>query len=193
MASQVNTHVYGLVMGDRLTKLDWLKHGLRTLANAGPGALKVGPMAAKLNVSRGSFYWHFHDIDDFRTQLLQHWQETSTDQIIDALDARPGDPDRLRDLLHEAFGRQPRLDHAVRSWAAHDKDVASVVAAVDDRRITRVARLLADAGVDATRAAHRALFLYWAFLGQAAVADQRHTSLAKDALNDIAHLFGGPD
>ena len=180
-------------MGDRLTKLDWLKQGLRTLANAGPGALKVGPMAATLNVSRGSFYWHFQDNEDFRSQLLQHWQETSTDQIIDALDARPGDTGRLRDLLHEAFGRQPKLDRAVRSWAAHDKDVASVVAAVDDRRITRVARLLADAGVDATRAAHRALFLYWAFLGQAAVADQRHTALPKEALNDIAHLFGTPD
>ena len=180
-------------MGDRLTKLDWLKHGLRTLADDGSGALKVGPMAAVLNVSRGSFYWHFRDIDDFRTQLLQHWQETSTDQIIDALDARPGDPDRLRDLLHQAFGRQPKLDRAVRSWAAHDKDVASLVAAVDDRRIARVTQLLVDAGVDTTRAAHRALFLYWAFLGQAAVAGQRHTSLPKEALNDIAHLFGTPD
>jgi len=180
-------------MGDRLTKFDWLKHGLRTLANNGPSALKVGPMAAKLNVSRGSFYWHFRDIGDFRSELLRHWQETSTDQIIDALDARPCDPDRLRDLLHEAFGRQPRLDRAVRSWAAHDKDVANIVAAVDDRRITRVARLLIDAGVDNTRAGHRALFLYWAFLGQVAVADQRHTSLPKDALNDIAHLFGAPD
>jgi AcrR family transcriptional regulator len=179
-------------MGERLTKLDWLKQGLRTLADDGSGALKVGLMAAKLNVSRGSFYWHFQDIDDFQTQLLQHWQDTSTDQIIDALDARPGDPDRLRDLLHEAFGRQPRLDRAVRSWAAHDKDVASIVAAVDDRRITRVARLLVDAGVDNTRAAHRAVFLYWAFLGQAAVADQRHTSLPKEALNDIAQLFGAP-
>jgi AcrR family transcriptional regulator len=180
-------------MGDRLTKVDWLTHGLRTLAHDGPGALKVGPMAAALNVSRGSFYWHFEDIEDFRTQLLQHWQETSTDQIIDALDARPGDPGRLRDLLHQAFGRQLRLDRAVRSWAAHDKDVARMVAAVDDRRIARIARLLVDAGVDATRATHRAVFLYWAFLGQAAVADQRHTSLPKDALNDIAHLFGGPD
>ncbi|WP_245273176.1 TetR/AcrR family transcriptional regulator [Microvirga lotononidis] len=150
-------------------------------------------MAAKLNVSRGSFYWHFQDIEDFRSELLQHWQETSTDQIIDALDARPGDPDRLRDLLHQAFDRQPRLDRAIRSWAAHDKYVAGIVAAVDERRIARVARLLVDAGMDTTRAAHRALFFYWAFLGQAAVVDQRHTSLPKEALNDIAHLFGGPD
>ena len=81
-------------MGDRLTRSEWLRHGLRTLASDGPGALKIGPMASKLNVSRGSFYWHFRDLEDFRRQLLQHWQETSTDNVIEDLDARPGDPDR---------------------------------------------------------------------------------------------------
>ena len=45
-------------MSDRLTKSEWLRHGLRTLASEGPVALKVGPMSEKLNVSRGSFYWH---------------------------------------------------------------------------------------------------------------------------------------
>ena len=57
----VNTPVYGRVMTDRLAKSDWIEHGLRTLANEGANALKVGPMAAKLEVSRGSFYWHFRD------------------------------------------------------------------------------------------------------------------------------------
>jgi hypothetical protein len=46
-------------MKNRLTKSDWIKHGLRTLAEEGAGALKVGPMATKLEVSRGSFYWHY--------------------------------------------------------------------------------------------------------------------------------------
>ena len=54
-------------MSDRLTKSDWIDHGLRTLANDGPNALKVGPMATTLKVSRGSFYWHFRDIADFRS------------------------------------------------------------------------------------------------------------------------------
>src|ERR1700731_1432717 len=67
----VNTPVYGGTMNDRLTKSDWIRHGLRTLAKDGPNALKVGPMSTKLKVSRGSFYWHFRDIADFRSQLLQ--------------------------------------------------------------------------------------------------------------------------
>src|ERR1700680_636047 len=71
----VNTLVYGGAMNDRLTKSDWIEHGLRTLASEGANALKVGPMAAKLKVSRGSFYWHFKDIADFRSQVLRSWRE----------------------------------------------------------------------------------------------------------------------
>ena len=176
-------------MSDRLTKSEWLRHGLRTLASEGSGALKVGPMSEKLNVSRGSFYWHFRDIEDFRCQLLERWQEISTDQIITELDSRPGDPGRLKDLMHRAFNTQRNLDQAIRSWAAHDQNVARIVAAVDVRRIGRVARLLVEAGVDSERAAHRAAFLYWAFLGQPAVMDRRHASLPTQALTDIISLF----
>ena len=71
----VNTLVYGSGMDeqatkDRLTRTAWLDHGLRMLARQGATALKVGDLAAGLNVSRGSFYWHFKDIGEFRLQLL---------------------------------------------------------------------------------------------------------------------------
>jgi AcrR family transcriptional regulator len=79
-------------MNNRLTKPDGLRHGLRTLANDGTNALKVGPMAAKLKVSRGSFYWHFRNIADFRSQLLRSWQERSTDQVIGS--SKPRSPGR---------------------------------------------------------------------------------------------------
>ena len=74
-------------MNDRLTRSDWMDQGLRTLADHGPHALKVGAMAARLNVSRGSFYWHFRDIADFRAQLLQGWRERATDQVIRKMEA----------------------------------------------------------------------------------------------------------
>jgi len=159
------------------------------LAREGQGALKVGPMSAQLGVSRGSFYWHFRNIGEFRSLLLREWQEISTDQIIDELDARLDDPNRLKDLVQRAFGGQRKLDRAIRSWAAQDRKVAAIVAAVDAKRIARLARLLAEAGVDGKHAGHRAVFLYWAFLGQTAVMDQRHASIPDHALNDIASLL----
>jgi len=176
-------------MNDRLTKSDWIRHGLRTLAKDGPNALKVGPMSTKLKVSRGSFYWHFRDIADFRSQLLRSWQERSTDQVIQDLDAREAEPDRLKHLMRRAFGGTRNLDRAIRSWAAEDENVARIVASVDGRRVARIAKLLAEAGVEGERALHRAAFLYWAYLGQAVVMDPRHSSISAVALDDISDLF----
>ena len=176
-------------MNDRLTKPDWITHGLRTLARDGPNALKVGPMATALKVSRGSFYWHFRDIADFRSQLLRSWQESSTDQVIRDLDAREGEPDRLKDLIRRAFGGTRKLERAIRSWAAEDDGVAKIVASVDRRRVARIAKLLTEAGVDAERALNRAAFLYWAYLGQPVVMDARHSSMPTLALDDISDLF----
>jgi AcrR family transcriptional regulator len=185
----VNTPVYGATMNDRLTKDDWITHGLWTLANDGANALKVGPMAAKLKVSRGSFYWHFRDIADFRSQILRSWQERSTDQVIRELEAAKAEPDRLKHLMKRAFVAKRNLDRAIRSWAAEDEDVAKIVASVDARRVAYIAKLLVAAGVESKQALHRAAFLYWAYLGQAIVMDPRHSSIAESAIDDIGGLF----
>jgi AcrR family transcriptional regulator len=178
-------------MTDRLGKADWIAHGLRTLARDGANALKVGALAAGLKVSRGSFYWHFRDIADFQAQLLQRWQESSTDQVIRALDARKGEPGLLRELMQSAFTSGRRLDRAVRSWAAEDRAVAAVVASVDAKRVSRIAALLIEAGVAQDHAPHRAAFLYWAYLGQVAVMDRRYATLPATALDRITALFEG--
>ncbi len=187
--AEVNTPVYGADMNDRLAKDDWLTHGLRTLAKDGANALKVGPMATKLKVSRGSFYWHFRDIADFRTQLLRSWQERSTEQVIRDLDARKAEPDRLRQFMKRAFAARRDLDRAVRSWAADDEEAARIVASVDARRVAYIAKMLVGAGVESRQALGRAAFLYWAYLGQPIVMDPRHSSIPESAIDDIGELF----
>jgi AcrR family transcriptional regulator len=176
-------------MTDRLSKTDWIRQGLRTLATDGANALKVGPMSTALEVSRGSFYWHFRDIADFRSQLLRSWQERSTDQVIRELEAQNAEPGRLKHLLKRALATKRGLDRAIRSWAAEDEDVAKVVAAVDDRRVAYIARMLVASGVESRQAHPRAAFMYWAYLGQTMVMDPRHSSLSPAAIDDISDLF----
>lgn len=185
---RVNTPVYGRGMTERLSKADWIAHGLRTLTSDGVAGLKVGSMATGLQVSRGSFYWHFEDIADFRSQLLKSWQERTTDQVIRELETEAG-PERLKQLLTRAFDARPTVDRAIRSWAAEDEDVAAIVASVDARRIAYIADLIVAAGVERQRAQRRATFLYWAWLGQTLVMDARHASLADVEMNDICELF----
>jgi AcrR family transcriptional regulator len=175
-------------MDDRLTRDDWIEQGLRTLARGGVNALKVGPMSTKLKVSRGSFYWHFRDIADFRSQILRSWQERMTDQVIEEI-AGKAEPDRLKHLMRRAFAVKRGLDRAIRTWAAEDKEVAAIVASVDARRVAYIAKLLVAAGVESRRAFPRAAFMYWAYLGQVIVMDPRHSSISALAMDDISDLF----
>ncbi len=191
--ARVNTHVYGGAMSgltsQRLSKSRWIRHGLRTLADQGAQGLKVGPMAAGLKVSRGSFYWHFRDISDFRAQLLATWRERTTERVIRDLQADPDEPGRLATLLRRALGVRRPLDRAVRAWAAQDPEVAAEVAAVDTRRVAYIATLLTEAGVPPTRARDRAVFLYWAYLGQPTVMDPAAATLPAEAIAELAALF----
>ena len=145
-------------------------------------------MSTELKVSRGSFYWHFRDIADFRAQILRSWQESTTDQVIQEI-AEQAEPDRLRHLMRRAFSMKRSLDRAIRSWAAEDENVAAIVASVDARRVAYIAKLLVAAGVESQKALPRAAFMYWAYLGQAIVMDSRHSSIAASAMDDISDLF----
>ncbi|CEJ12522.1 hypothetical protein BN1110_02821 [bacterium YEK0313] len=194
----VNTPVYGNAMTDRLTPADWIAHGLDTLARRGPNALRVGAMAAGLHVSRGSFYWHFRDIGDFRDRLLKAWLDEATEQVIARIDAAPAGPGRLKALLRSAFVTRPGLadagrafaaEAAIRAWAVEDPAVAAMVAAVDERRISYICGELAAAGLDSRTALGRATFLYWAYLGEARAMNARDGAVDSAAIDDIAALF----
>ncbi len=184
----VNTLVYGATMSDRLTKPDWIRHGMLTLAREGPGALKAGPMAEALKVSRGSFYWHFADIADFRAQLLQAWRERATDQVIRDIE-HTAEPDRLKHLMQRAFIGRRGLEPAIRAWAAQDKDVAAIVAEVDAKRVSYIAKLLVSVGIETQQARQRAAFVYWAYLGQALVMSRRHATIPATGMDAISALF----
>ena len=176
-------------MTKRLTKIDWLNFGLVTLKTAGATALKADPMAKALNVSRGSFYWHFADIDQFKTDLLHHWQDLTTDQIIAGLESELAPCARLNALMQQAFNADRSLERAVRAWAIQSPPSAKAVAAVDRRRIAYIAGLLDAAGLAPAYTAARATFLYWAYLGQPVVMDPTHSRLNTTQLSAIAKLI----
>ena len=55
--------------GRRLTADDWIEAGFAVLADRGPNALRVDTLCDRLNVTKGSFYWHFTDMPTYRDEL----------------------------------------------------------------------------------------------------------------------------
>src|SRR6185312_1050876 len=95
----VNTVVSGGVMADQLSAQDWVDQGFRTLAGQVFCALKAEPLAKAMGVSRGSFYWHFADIDAFHAAILKAWRAVAAEAIISDIEAASAGDDPLAILL----------------------------------------------------------------------------------------------
>ena len=152
-------------MADQLTARDWLKQGLKTLVQDGFTALKAEPMAKAMGVSRGSFYWHFADVEAFHAEILDYWREIAAERIIDDVGAAAGKNNALQLLLHRVFGERLALENSVRRWAVVDPRAKAAVEAIDKRRLGYVESQMHNAGVSRDVARARAQILYWAYLG----------------------------
>jgi AcrR family transcriptional regulator len=153
--AQDNTLAYGLAMANtpRLTKDDWHKAGFRALTKLGPEGLKAEPMARDMNTTKGSFYWHFRDVGQFRQAMLEHWEQRAFTDIVSVLEQEPSIPKRLRRLGQIAanaawpdYGDGP-IEPAIRAWARSDAAVAGAVRRVDTKRLDYLAGLLAGIGL----------------------------------------------
>jgi AcrR family transcriptional regulator len=58
-----------LITGRRVTADDWIQAGFNVLAEGGPNALRIGRLCDRLDVTKGSFYWHFTDMRAYRAAL----------------------------------------------------------------------------------------------------------------------------
>jgi AcrR family transcriptional regulator len=180
-------------MTRRLTAQDWIDFALTTLAREGFDALKADVLARKLGVSRGSFYWHFIDLEDFHARVIERWRETATEAVIADLERYESREERLEVLLRRALAHHNALEIRMRAWADNKAEAAQAVRDMDRRRREYMERLLADSGIAPTLAATRVQLLYWIYLG-AALSRSRPTGEQLDRIiTELKQIgFGGP-
>jgi AcrR family transcriptional regulator len=154
-------------MTKRLTAQAWIDFALATLAREGFAAIKADVLARKLGVSRGSFYWHFDDIETFHARVIQQWRQVATEAIITDVELREGPNERLDVLLRHAFGGGAALEVGMRAWADNNATAARALRQIDRRRRMYIEKLLRELGMPAPLAAVRTMVLYWAYLGAA--------------------------
>src|SRR6266487_1584366 len=75
----------------RTPRSKWIEQGLWALAAGGPDAVRIEPLARALGVTRGGFYWHFDDRRALLDEMLDTWERTTTEAVIERLDSEAGD------------------------------------------------------------------------------------------------------
>ena len=69
----------------KLGKERWLRTALESIAREGDGKLRIDALAWELNVTKGSFYHHFRDRQEFVDQVVDFWVERYNRYVIETI------------------------------------------------------------------------------------------------------------
>ncbi|WP_374012179.1 TetR/AcrR family transcriptional regulator [Pseudoxanthomonas koreensis] len=150
----------------RLSAGDWAQAALDVIAESGVSALAVEPLARRLGVTKGSFYWHFPSRDALMQAALDRWEEVEQEQVFGSLEEVPDPRERLR-LLFQMVGHETK-PHAIYSEllkALEHPAVAPVVERVSQRRLDYLTASFRQAGLGRGESQHRARLTYAAYVG----------------------------
>ncbi len=190
----------------------WIEEGLRALAEGGPSAIRIELLAKAMGVTKGGFYGYFDDRAALIAEMLDSWERTSVDEMIERVER--GEPASLEDLLDrfrrleltsesdllqrfEGPGRVRLLrlfalsllsdellniDRAVRDWARREPRIAERLRRVDNRRMDYMRSLFAEFCPDEDDAEARCFLAFSIWVGNPLIAAEHRSRTRAEVL-----------
>ena len=172
----------------RTPRTTWIDAGLRALAEGGPDAVRIEPLARTLGVTKGGFYWHFDDRRALLDEMLDTWERVMVDEVIETVEAAGGDARaKLRHLfaLASSIGDLLLIELAIRDWARRDRKVARRLRRVDNRRIAYLRSLIGTFCDDPGDVEARSMLAFSLAIGEHFIA-AGHGSLGRGDVLELA-------
>ncbi|KUI31474.1 TetR family transcriptional regulator [Mycobacterium sp. GA-2829] len=152
---------------------DWIDAGFALLAEGGTNALRISGLCDRLSVTKGSFYWHFTDIQAYRATLVEAWGEIRDRErrrFATMADVAPRE--RLRVMMETLVNPSHwAVERVMRTWAIADEKVADKVRRSDLRVLAALRQAFLDDGFAAEEAALRSTVMFSAGVGLLHAAD----------------------
>jgi AcrR family transcriptional regulator len=173
----------------RRSREDWIHAALEVLRDEGVERVRVEPLAVRLGVTKGSFYWHFETREQLLTAALDLWAELSTEAIIQHVAKLQAGPEaKLRELWRRTVvdARSDfRTELAIRELGQRDPAVRERVKQVDERRMTFLCELFRELGLSPELAQARSLMLYSLLIGNHFIA-ARHGRMSRARVLELS-------
>lgn len=173
----------------------WLDAAYQMLVESGVDSVKVMPLAARLGLSRTSFYWHFPDREALLAGLVARWQSKNTESLI----ARTKTPAatiaeamlNVTDcwITPELF--DSRMEFAIRTWALTDDALTKTLAEVDEVRIQALTAMFETFSYQKQEARIRAQTTYLTQVGYISMRTQEPVELRLQRIPDYVLIFTG--
>lgn len=156
----------GRSRNQRLSADDWAQAALDMIAEQGVAAVAVEPLARRLGVTKGSFYWHFPSRDALLQAALERWELVEEKDVFGILEVVPDPTQRLRQLfLIAAHEITPHVIYSELLKALDHPMVRPVIDRISRRRLDYLVKAFQQAGLEGAAAQHRARLAYAAYVG----------------------------
>lgn len=172
----------------------WIEAAFDALAEGGIDAVRVDPLARKLGVTRGSFYWHFADRAALHTAMLKEWRKRQSYQVGTRIESQSSGPyERMKRTLalpnsSPRARRAAAIEIAIRLWSRRDAEAMKAVRHIDRVRLKYYAKHFEEMDFSPAKARERAFLFYASLMAQAFITTDGETDvsdkLAKILLED---------
>ncbi|MDB5985570.1 MAG: TetR/AcrR family transcriptional regulator [Nevskia sp.] len=154
------------VAKQNLSAEQWAEAALDAMASSGLEAVSVEPLARRLGVTKGSFYWHFANRDALVRAALELWERHETTDAIALVRDEPDPYERIVKLFKRAntSHRAGRLYLALAA-ASDDPAVGAVVQRVSAQRLAYLQQSYQALGLNEHDARLWSTFAYATFIG----------------------------
>lgn len=173
----------------------WLDEAYQMLVEGGVEAVKVMPLAARLGLSRTSFYWHFADREALLAGLVARWQSRNTANLIARTQAQAGSIAEamlnVTDCWITPSLFDSRMEFAIRTWALTDAGLAEVLKGVDEIRIQALTAMFETFSYPPQEARLRAQTVYMTQVGYISMRTEEPLDLRLQRIPDYVLIFTG--
>ncbi len=173
-----------------LSATDWAQAALDAIADGGIEAVAVEPLARKLGVTKGSFYWHFQNRKALLKAALEAWEQQETTDVVRQVEGIDDPRHRLQQVFRVANSgfRNGRLT-GVFAASSSDPLIGPVVERVAKNRLDFLIDCYAALGFTPEDARRWAMFAYATFMGTLQLRSDDPTALPRGrALNEYVRL-----
>jgi len=149
-----------------LSASDWEQAALELIAEKGVSALAVEPLARRLGITKGSFYWHFGSRDELLEQALKRWERRDLEHLARSLDSQQPAAERLAEfILRTSRQNRSHQIHAALCAASDHPRVRPYIERITQRRLRYLTKAFRELGMDDDAARHRARLTYTSYVG----------------------------
>lgn len=200
-----------------MTKDEWMRTGLGLLGEVGAGDLTVERLTEAAGVTKGSFYHHFQNVEEFQERLIAFWADQylstnpgpavredgagsghGSDASMDVADgAGPETPPGplaavgfLDTIMREVFAAVTEPEVAIRVWAHADDRVRSYVERVDAAREGFVLDVMRSVAPDEERARLMADTLSTMLVGSMTVLPRMSPDRVLELYEEFKRVYG---